>query len=270
MKKWIYLLAFGAIWLFSSCHDVTVGYLMVDTTAGYVIDSLHIFNIKNEIQRLTTLQEEFKAVTADQQERLEELNIEIERLRNEISNYYATVLQPLWDAQDETEWDSPEFNALQEEIDTKEQELDELYYYPKEEAESEVYDINAQLANLAKEMGVEDPEIVAKKLTEYQNKIDFKLPWVTPWIGGIAGTEPLIYTVIGVKNEKQENADKFMQYIGTMGGGVIYVDINVDVPVGKYIITLQIENEGRTRILEDAFTFIVDDEAISEPENQEE
>jgi hypothetical protein len=44
-----------------------------------------------------------------------------------------------------------------------------------------------------------------------------------------------------------------------IGGGRMYVDAKVDSPVGYYTVSLKIENEGHTAILEDIFTFEVRD-----------
>lgn len=45
----------------------------------------------------------------------------------------------------------------------------------------------------------------------------------------------------------------------------MYVDYNPDVPVGTYTVTLQVENEGRTRILKDVFTFVLKDVPTEDP-----
>lgn len=34
MKNLIYIIALGITWLFSACQDVTVGYLIMDESAG--------------------------------------------------------------------------------------------------------------------------------------------------------------------------------------------------------------------------------------------
>ena len=54
-------------------------------------------------------------------------------------------------------------------------------------------------------------------------------------------------------------ADDFAKYMTVIGGGRMYVDAKVDSPVGYYTVSLKIENEGHTAILEDIFTFEVRD-----------
>ena len=53
MRNLIYWIVLGFAWSFSACQDVTVGYLVVDETAGYAKDTMYIVtNTENELQRL--------------------------------------------------------------------------------------------------------------------------------------------------------------------------------------------------------------------------
>lgn len=54
MKKLIYLLALIVTGLLSSCHDITVGYLIVDETAGYPNDTMIV--ITKAGKRVTKVQ----------------------------------------------------------------------------------------------------------------------------------------------------------------------------------------------------------------------
>lgn len=253
MKNLIYLLILGTASLFSACQDVTVGYLFVDETAGYSIDTMHIFNIENEIQLLNDLQEAFKTETAEYQEELAQLEADLAIKSQEAQEAYDRMLLPLEEEMDDPDFDFDHYMEVYEE-------WDEMYNTPTYEISIQIDEIKNELDQIAEEMGLDTPEVIAKHIKEYRNKIDFKLPWTTPKIEGIQGTEPLTYTVIAVKNENPENAAKFMKHVGTMGGGTIYVDIDVDAPVGIYTVTLEVKNEGRSKILEDVFTFIVEAE----------
>ena len=44
-----------------------------------------------------------------------------------------------------------------------------------------------------------------------------------------------------------------------MGGGRMYVEQNLEAPAGRYGVSIRLENKGQRAILEDAFTFIVDE-----------
>ena len=101
-------------------------------------------------------------------------------------------------------------------------------------------------------------ENLKKQIAEYQQKIDYKLPWTSAKIEGVQGTQPLLFTVIGIKSTNTSEAEKFMNHVGVLGDGTIYVELDVNVIPGNYTVSLQIENEGRTKILNDMFTFVVD------------
>ena len=260
MKNLIYLLILGTASLFSACHDITVGYLFVAPTAGYSQDTMPIFNIENEIKRLNYLQETFKIETAEQQDQLAQLEVEYKEKFQEARDAYDEMLGPL-----EDEMDADPDNFDYDHYFDVYYEWSEKYEEPLFDITNEIEEIKNELDRIAEEMGLDAPEVIAKHIEEYHNKIDFNLPWTTPRIEGVQGTEPLIYTVISVKNENPENAAKFMNYVGTMGGGVIYVDLNVDVPVGTYTVTLEVKNEGRTKILNDVFTFLVKAEDSDTP-----
>ena len=114
------------------------------------------------------------------------------------------------------------------------------------------------MENLAVEMGIGSLEILKKQIAEYQQKIDYNLPWTSAKIEGVEGTQPLLFTVIGVKSANTGEAQKFMNHVGVLGDGTIYVELDMDVIPGNYTVSLQVENEGRTKILNDMFTFVVD------------
>ena len=259
MKTIIILLLLGCSGLFFACQDITVGYLYTDI-AGYTPDTLPIINVKKEIVRLQGILDAFKEQTVEQHEKLVELEKQLDVLRESMKapqKEYDALLDELYD------YENPPTPDREEEINAKLEELDIFFdevweqVYPIQDEQDE---INEELKEIAEGLGMEDPAIMAKKISDYQDRIEFKLPWTSSRIQGVQGTEPLQYSIVGVKSANMENAAKFMTYAGVMGGGRIYVGIDVDVPVGAYTITLEIKNEGRTKVLEDVFTFLVMDE----------
>ena len=83
-----------------------------------------------------------------------------------------------------------------------------------------------------------------------------------PWINERATTAdfPLFYRtgthwswVLGM-----EVAADFARYLTVIGGGRIYVDSAVDSPEGMYYVSLLVENEGHSALLENVFTFIIE------------
>lgn len=73
------------------------------------------------------------------------------------------------------------------------------------------------------------------------------------------GTEPLIYSLAKIESDRGENAAAdFARYLTVIGGGRIYVDSAVDSPEGMYYVSLLVENEGHSALLENVFTFIIE------------
>lgn len=109
-------------------------------------------------------------------------------------------------------------------------------------------------------IGLADPYTLREQISQLQEQIDKNIPWTTAQIEQVLGTEPLHYSLYRVKSGNgQEAADDFAKYMTVIGGGRMYVDAKVDSPVGYYTVSLKIENEGHTAILEDIFTFEVRD-----------
>lgn len=259
MRNIIYFIAAGIIGLFSACQDVTIGYLESDT-AKYTIDTLHILNVNKGLQRL-------KATEADFYENNKELHDEAKQLMQDsldIARQWKEeedeLLTPIWDEMLDESTTDEELMELMEQQFQIEEEL-EMKYQPLIDAiKVKMDEKNEELENLAADMGIGSLAILQKQITDYQEKVDYKLPWASPKIEGVQGTQPLLFSVIGVTSDNAEAAAKFMEYVGVLGDGTIYVDQNVDVSPGNYAVSLKIENEGRTRILENIFTFIMDAE----------
>lgn len=260
MKNLIYLFIVSTTWLFAACQDVTVGYLMVDEAAGYPQDTLHIMNAQKKLQALQGVEADFYAHTKELQDEIAEIQKEIDKLNEAWDDEYTETIQPILDAAEQAflKGDIAKSDELYWEAQNKTDELNLKYDDLKYPYEEEVYEKTEELEGLAEKMGIGSLEILKKQISEIQDKVKFELPWVTPKIQGILGTEPMQYSILRVKNENAGNAEKFMSYAGVMGGGMLYVDSNFDLPDGNYTLTLEVRNEGRSRVLEDIFTFVVD------------
>lgn len=255
MKTIILLLILGCSILFFGCHDVTVGYLFTEN-AGYSKDTLYIFSIEGKIEKLEGNLEYLKEFTA-------ELQKELDRLEEDANKLYSK-LDEIYDAQDilyDEYYDPATTVARKEELMIEIQKLsdraDELYEQVGE-VDQQQADISDQIDNASNELGMDSPNVIKEQIRKYQEQIDFNIPWRTSQIESVLGTEPIIYTVLDAKNT-QGNGDKFMEYVHVQGGGLIYVDLGVEkhVPAGAYTVTLEIRNEGRTRIMEDVYTFVI-------------
>ena len=127
-------------------------------------------------------------------------------------------------------------------------------------AERKIRSQKNTISSMCGNIGLADPYTLREQISQLQEQIDKNIPWTTAQIEQVLGTEPLHYSLYRVKSSNgQEAADDFAKYMTVIGGGRMYVDAKVDSPVGYYTVSLKIENEGHTAILEDIFTFEVRD-----------
>ena len=86
----------------------------------------------------------------------------------------------------------------------------------------------------------------------------FKIPWVSTSIQGVQGTYPLTMSVSEVKSETSIALDQFLQNVSVRGNGIIEVKYDHSIPSGRYLISLEVKNEGHTKQIPDVFTIIVE------------
>lgn len=91
------------------------------------------------------------------------------------------------------------------------------------------------------------------------NRIKNNAPWVTNIISGVLGTEPLQYSLVSVKalNGTEEDAQTFASELTVRGNGKMEIPLKPLAPQGRYVVTLKVNNEDYSAILEDIFTFII-------------
>ena len=83
MRNLIYWIVLGFAWSFSACQDVTVGYLVVNETAGYAKDTMYIVtNTENELQRLDNILATFYSNNISLKKELEEKKLLFKKQRN--------------------------------------------------------------------------------------------------------------------------------------------------------------------------------------------
>ena len=62
-----------------------------------------------------------------------------------------------------------------------------------------------------------------------------------------------------MRKETPESAELIREALSIMGGGRIHVALDVKAPAGVYVVSIILENEGLHRLLEDIYTFIVEE-----------
>lgn len=90
---------------------------------------------------------------------------------------------------------------------------------------------------------------------EDEYKIKFEIPWQSPSIEGVQGTFPMVYSIKSVVSDNG-NLDAISQF-SVARKGVIELPWNHTVPPGRYVFTLEVSNEGYTRVLDSIYTVIV-------------
>lgn len=263
MKNILYLLAVVMTLFFAGCEEKEVGYLMTDT-AGYSIDSLSIFNIEMRIGALEADLADYNEATASKQEELAEWEEIKEQVQEERDNFYDDKIVPL-----ENELYDP--NTTEERMREIEELLGEwggdtgLYgEYNKlveawYEADNNVFYLGMELEEIAQEMGIPSVWEVQNEISKLKNRHSYNLPWATPNIESVLGTQPMTFSIVCVSSGKQADADQFSKYLRIIGGGRMFVEQDFEAPAGRYVISIQVENEGHTVVLNDVFTFIVEE-----------
>lgn len=255
MRKVTYFLMLGCLFLLAGCHDITVGYLFTDE-AAYPVDKMEIYNIPNKIAELQALLDRFNEEAASLKVEYDRVNAILTEKTNELDAYNKTVITPIEDSLKMVSLSGDKKSELERRL-AEVILIAEAMGIEKAAAEQAVWDAQKKIDDKADSLGIASPVLVEKQITELNNRKFYGAPWTTSVIQGVLGTEPLMYDVAGVKNEKAENAEKFRKYLTAIGGGRLNVDQDVDVPAGEYIVSVRVSNEGREKVLSDAFTFIV-------------
>lgn len=253
MKKLIYLLIAGCAFFFSSCEKIEVGYL-VTGTAGYPIDTLYIYDIGGQYDGLVALRDgvEFSEKVLSLTASCEEWEAETQRRSDERYDYEDDVYYPAMDA-----WEANPTQENTEALDEAEERLGELVAAWKEARKTYWNYLDELDAAILEIAGMTKDEIY-DGIEKIQNTITYQIPWFTSSIQGVLGTEPLQYSIVSVKNESAENAALFNESLSIVGGGRMYVAYDVKAPVGVYTVSIKVENEGQSAVLEDIFTFVIE------------
>lgn len=89
-------------------------------------------------------------------------------------------------------------------------------------------------------------------------RILYKADWVSTKIQGVLGTAPIIYSIIDVRAEGGGDAEAMKAVCTINGSGTFDIPYEHHVPVGRYIMSVGISNDGYAYELKDAFTIIVE------------
>ena len=79
---------------------------------------------------------------------------------------------------------------------------------------------------------------------------------VSPPIEGVEGTQPIYITIRQVTTTDGDKV-AFLKEVTVRGNGAFDIPVYNNIPAGTYQISLQVENEDYSDILEDNFTIVV-------------
>lgn len=115
---------------------------------------------------------------------------------------------------------------------------------------------------------VPDTMLVRKELGELQGddwdqyrkdrtRMEVQAPWVTNQIQGVIGTAPILYSLYDVTATDGGDAEIFKKELKVRGGGILEMPFLPESPNGRYVVSLKVEAEEYSAIIENAFTFVV-------------
>ena len=121
--------------------------------------------------------------------------------------------------------------------------------------------INPEYAYLL-EQGYTESELAKMHIYKYTYEPDYfrtlkKVPWTSIEIEGIRGTAQIHYKIKDIKGIDGSDANKYQEYMTIDGAGRISVIYDHKMPKGKFLISLEIKNEGYTKYLDDILTVII-------------
>ena len=90
-------------------------------------------------------------------------------------------------------------------------------------------------------------------------RIENDAPWLTYPIQGIIGTQPMSFSIEDVKGASEQVKNLIIEKVTVDGAGRLYISLDAGIPVGEYILSLRVNNEGQTRYLNDIFRLIIKD-----------
>ena len=99
------------------------------------------------------------------------------------------------------------------------------------------------------------PKEIPATYPNYSIRTANNSPWVTNVIQGVMGTQPINYEIAEVKASEGGNAEAFKAELKIRGAGLMEVPLYPEAPIGKYVVSIRIYNEGYSHIVNDVYTF---------------
>lgn len=254
MKKIWYILIVGCSLGFFACNDVEVGYLDVKN-AAYSVDSLHLYSVENTLDKYKADYEEGMSSLLAEIEEMENQKAEMEFELDDLDNAMYDLMDQMDQMPDPS---AEEYKELERQL----KELSDSYeglYAEYRTLGKQISDFKKNTVDkVAQKLGFESEAMMKSEIVKLENRIKYQSPWVTQPIESVLGTEPLSFAIANVENDNPDNAELFRKSLTMMGGGRMNVAFDYKAPAGRYVVSIEIENEGQRVVLKNVFTFIVD------------
>ena len=88
-------------------------------------------------------------------------------------------------------------------------------------------------------------------------RIKYGSHWVSEQLQGYDGTKPIFITIKNVVATEGGDKDQFLKDVDFRGDGTFDIPLDHEIPIGRYVVSLTIKNEGYTKYLDSIFTVIV-------------
>jgi len=125
--------------------------------------------------------------------------------------------------------------------------------------------LTVKLTGLWQILGYVSPEQCVEELygltrwdyTEDYERLKLDIPWLSTKIQGVKGTQQIYMQIKDVKSDTG-NPEAMKKLLSVRGDGMFKLPLDVSsIPVGRYVISLNIYNEGYSHDVDDCFTIIV-------------
>lgn len=244
---WVGLLLCGG------CEGPAVGYLITESVA-YPIDSMVILSRTGLEQQMVDL--EAKKADFDNSEEGKAYYARLAELQEELAGVLADIQltkDQIYNI--DIQLENPSLSDEAREALKTQRETLRKYMIHTQEGQRDLVKEKIEVLNSG--LGGEMANIT-EQIEAIQRRIEKHTPWTTSAVDGVLGTDPIYYRIHEVKSTDGDVA-AFMKYLSVMGGGRLVVTWEDEqVPSGRYVVSIEISNEGYTKIVEDAFTFIVE------------
>lgn len=88
-------------------------------------------------------------------------------------------------------------------------------------------------------------------------RIKYGSHWVSEPLQGFDGTKPIFITIKEVVATEGGDINQFLNDVDLRGDGTFDIPLDHKIPIGRYVVSLNIKNEGYTKYLNSIFTVIV-------------